>query len=300
MNLAPIILFVYNRREHASQTIHALQKNDLSRDSDLVIFSDAAKNKDAVPKVEEVRAYIRDISGFKSIQILERAENYGLARNIVDGVTTIVNRYGRVIVLEDDIVTSPYFLRYMNDALRIYADDERVISIHGYVYPVKGLLPETFFLRGADCWGWATWKRGWDLFEPDGGKLMQDLKRKKLTRRFDLNGAYPFTRMLDEQIHGKNNSWAIRWYASALSQSKFTLYPGRSLVQNIGTDGSGTHCVDTSFFTTDATTMPIQIERIPVEESSTALGEFERYLKSQHPGLVARACSAMRDVLRRI
>src|SRR5882672_4667784 len=300
MNMAPIILFVYNRREHVSQTIQALQRNDLARDSDLFIFSDAPKNEDAVPMVEEVRTYIRDIGGFKSIQIVERGKNYGLAKNIIDGVTTIVDQYGRVIVLEDDIVISPYFLRYMNDALRVYESEERVISIHGYTYPVKGSLPETFFLRGADCWGWATWKRGWDIFEPDGEKLMHDLERKKLKRRFDLNGAYSFTRMLDEQIHGKNDSWAILWYASALARGKFTLYPGRSLVQNIGTDGSGTHCGDTNFFTTSASTVPIEIERIPVEESSTALREFEAYLRSQYPGLIGRARNVFRGVLSRI
>ena len=201
-------------------------------------------------------------------------------------------------MLEDDIVTSPYFLRYMNDALRVYEDDEDVISIHGYVYPVKGPLPETFFLRGADCWGWATWKRGWDIFEPDGGKLMRDLRRKELRRRFDFNGAYPYTRMLEEQIAEKNSSWAIRWYASALSQGKLTLYPGRSLVQNIGTDGSGTHCANTGFFTTNAATMPIELARIPVKESGRAFEEFGRYLRSQRSGPVARVRGAIRAILR--
>ena len=144
-------------------------------------------------------------------------------------------------MLEDDLLTSPYFLDFMNEGLSIYEEDEKVISIHGYVYPISEKLPETFFLRGADCWGWATWKRGWDLFEPDGGLLLNKLEESKQTEEFDFNRSYPYTQMLKDQINGKTNSWAVRWYASAFLQNKYTLYPGKSLVSNIGGDGSGTN-----------------------------------------------------------
>ena len=186
MTTAPITLFVYNRPWHTQQTVEALQKNALASESDLFIFSEAPKKPEVVHAVQEVRSFIKTISGFKSIRIIERAENMGLANSIIDGVTRICNEHGRVIVLEDDLVTSPFFLRYMNDALNLYEHEESVISIHGYIYPVTGKLSETFFLRGADCWGWATWKRGWELFDPDGKRLLESLKSQNLEREFNF------------------------------------------------------------------------------------------------------------------
>ena len=151
---APITLFVYNRIDHTRQCVEALRKNLLANESALIIFSDAAKDVGSQNSVEEVRSYLKTIRGFTKIEIIERTNNFGLAKSIISGVTYVVNKYGRVIVLEDDLVTSPYFLIYMNKALDIYKNDDMVASIHGYIYPVKKALPETFFLRGADCWGW--------------------------------------------------------------------------------------------------------------------------------------------------
>lgn len=242
-NLAPIALFVYNRPGHTRWTIEALQKNILASDSDLIIFSDGPKDAaGSKQSVLAVRAYLKTIQGFKSVKIMEREKNQGLAKSIIAGVTSVVGEFGKVIILEDDMVSSQYFLQYMNEALGLYEKEDDVISIHGYIYPVKGILPETFFLKGADCWGWATWKRGWDLFEPDGKKLLRELKERNLTKEFDFSGSYPYTKMLKDQIAGRNNSWAIRWYASAFLKNKLTLYPGKSLIYNTGFDGSGTHC----------------------------------------------------------
>jgi GT2 family glycosyltransferase len=167
MELAPIVLFTYNRPVHTKQTIDALLKNTLATDSDIIIFSDYPKTEKVVESVKQTREYLKTIKGFRSIKIIERNENFGLANNIIDGVTTVVNQYGKIIVLEDDLLTSPYFLRYMNEALMLYENEKDVVCIHGYIYPVKQKLPDTFFLRGADCWGWATWKHGWDIFNPD-------------------------------------------------------------------------------------------------------------------------------------
>ena len=186
--VTPIALFVYNRLGHTQRTIEALKQNILAENSGLIIFSDAPKSEAQTDAVQEVRKYIREIEGFQSVTIVEREANLGLARSIIDGVTTIVSKYGRIIVLEDDMVTSQYFLTYMNEALEKYADDERVVSIHGYVYPVKQSLPDAFFLPGADCWGWATWSRGWACFNSDGQFLLDELKRRKLIRAFDFNG----------------------------------------------------------------------------------------------------------------
>ena len=279
MTYSPIALFVYNRPEHTKLTIEALQNNVLATDSDIIIFSDAAKNDEQIKPVYQVRDYLKKVDGFKSISIVEREFNSGLARSIIDGVTSVVNKYGKVIVLEDDLVTSPYFLQYMNDGLDLYEVNEDVASIHGYVYPISG-LPETFFMRGADCWGWATWKNRWATFETDGAKLLDELNRRNLSKRFDFNGAYGFTKMLIDQIVGKNDSWAIRWHASAFLQNKFTLYPRKSLVLNIGHDGSGEHCGVTSVFHSDIERSAINVSTIPVEENDKSFMAFESFFCS--------------------
>ena len=284
--LAPIVLFVYNRQDHTQRTIEALKKNKLANESDLIIFSDAPKSQVQADKVSEVRGYIRQIEGFKSVTVIERETNLGLARSIIDGVTTIVGQYGRIIVLEDDLVTSPYFLTYMNEALEKYKDDDQVVSIHGYLYPVVQPLPEAFFLPGADCWGWATWSRGWACFNSDGQLLLDELKCRKLVQKFDFNGAYAYSKMLEGQIKGTNDSWAIRWYASAFLAGKLTLYPGRSLVHNIGNDDSGTHCGDTKCLDSKLSDIPISLCNILVQISETGRLAFEQFFNQQKIGLM--------------
>lgn len=278
--LAPIALFVYNRPWHTQQTVESLQKNILSLNSDLFIYSDGPKSDAQADLVSQVRQYINHIQGFKSVTIVERAENFGLARSIIDGVTSIIAKHERVIVLEDDMVTSPYFLDFMNAGLNTYAGNSDVASIHGYVYPIEG-LPETFFMRGADCWGWATWRDRWVMFEPDGAELLKRLNERSLTKRFDFNGAYPFIKMLRDQISGANNSWAIRWHASAFLNSKYTLYPGKSLVLNIGNDGSGTHCDITDSLSSDVVMMPVHVTTIPVKENESIFNKFQVYFQDQ-------------------
>jgi hypothetical protein len=300
MVCAPVALFVYNRPWHTRQTVEALLANAKASKTPLYIFSDAPKDIEASKDVAEVRTYIRSIAGFESVTIIEREANFGLARSIIDGVTRLCEQYGRVIVMEDDLVTSPYFLKFMNEGLERYQDDHRVISIHGYVYPVEQALPENFFLRGADCWGWATWKRGWELFDPDGQKLLNELKRQDLTDRFDFDGSYPYTKMLQNQIVGNNNSWAIRWYASAFLKNKLTLYPGRSLVHNIGADGSGTHCSETKDFYSELAKSPVKVGDIAVEESLIARHIFEEFFKRKRPSLLAIVTNKLIGQLRQI
>ncbi|KKP37069.1 MAG: hypothetical protein UR23_C0008G0002 [Candidatus Roizmanbacteria bacterium GW2011_GWA2_32_13] len=295
--LSPIVLFVYNRPEHTQKTVESLQKNFLAEESDLFIFSDGPKNDLDVVKVQEVRNYIKKISGFKSTAISEKDKNLGLANSIISGVTDIVNKFGKIIVLEDDMISSPYFLEFMNEALDIYGNEKKVISIHGYIYPIKNKLkeklPETFFLKGADCWGWATWKRGWNLFEPDGGKLLRELEERNLLHEFDFNGSYPYSNMLRRQIAGQNDSWAIRWYASAFLRDKLTLYPRESLIQNIGLDNSGTHAGNSYLKETALVKEKIEISRIPAEENVTAKKILARYFKSAKPGLIKRIINKM-------
>ena len=220
-NPAPIALFVYKRIENTKQLIESLLKNDLAKDSDIFIFSDSAKNEKDYKEVEKVRGYLRQISRFKKIEIINRKKNLGLANSIISGASEVVKLYGKVIVLEDDLILSPYFLEYMNKGLVMYENVEEVISIHGYIYPLNKLLPETFFLKGADCWGWATWKRGWDLFEHDTRKLLNEIYNRNLENEFDLNGAVNNMKMLKKQVKGEIDSWAIRWHASAFLKNKY-------------------------------------------------------------------------------
>jgi len=280
--LAPVVLFVYNRPDHTRQTVESLQKNTLAGESELFIYSDAPKNDNAIARVQEVREYIKTIRGFRKVNIIEREENYGLANSVIEGVTNIIKEYGRIIVLEDDLVTSPYFLQFMNDALELYEKDHQVACVQGYMFTLKdsASLPETFFVRGADCWGWGTWDRGWRIFEPDGKKLLNELLEKSLSREADFNNTYSFTKMLKLQVEGKNDSWAIRWYMSAFLKGMLTLYPSRSLVSNIGFDLTGTHSGQSSEFCVPLVNERIHVEKMDIRENAAARKQIELFFKS--------------------
>ena len=187
----------------------------------------------------------------------------------------------------------------MNEALNYYEREDRVISIVGYIYPVEG-LPEKFFLKGTDCLGWGTWKRGWDLFEEDGRKLLSELKKHKLTKPFDYNGAYPYTKMLGHQIQGKISSWAIRWHASGFVKGLLTLFPGRSLVMHIGADGSGTNCEVSNHLDVQLSFSPVKIGDIPVVEHEFARKKIQRYMLSLRPPLMIRAKQFLKRVIKRV
>lgn len=290
---APILLFAYARPVHVRRTIEALRCNFLSNLSDLIVFSDGAASLNKQENVDEVRSCLANITGFRSVTIHHRSQNYGLAKSIIEGVTQVLSEYDRLIVLEDDMVTSPYFLTYMNEALERFAEDERIISVHGWRFPTDKVLPEAFFLHGADCWGWGTWARGWRLFNSNGQELLGEIDRRGLRKAFDVNGTYPYSKMLEDQINGFNNSWAIRWYASAFLAGKLTLYPGRSLVHNIGNDSSGTHCGKTDSLDAKLSSTPIDLEHVHVTPSIEGRAAMEDFFRRTQGGLVSR-------VLRRI
>ncbi|HEY4372667.1 MAG TPA: glycosyltransferase family 2 protein [Burkholderiales bacterium] len=294
---APIAFFAYNRPEHTRRTLASLAANPGAADSALYAFSDGPRTADAVTAVAEVRALLRGLQGFSSVEVIERERNYGLAGSIVDGVGRLCASHGRVIVVEDDLLLSPHFLRYMNDGLARYESEPRVASIHGYTYPVDTLLPETFFMRGADCWGWATWARAWAVFEPDAGELLRQLEARKLGADFDFGGAAGNLSMLRNFIAGRNNSWAIRWHASAYLRDMLTLYPGRSLVRNIGHDGSGTHSGAVDAFDAGLTEQPVIVAPIEVAESPAARAAFGRYFRSLRVGLAQRVLRRLRRIL---
>ncbi len=286
MQLAPIVLFVYNRPWHTEQTLNALAANYLANESLLYIYADGPKDNmpaDALESIKQTRDLIKKKTWCRETVIIESDTNKGLANSVIHGVTEVIDKHGKVIVLEDDLVTHPFFLNYMNEYLNTYENDKPVISIHGFMYPVKKAIKSPFFLKGADCWGWATWKRGWDLFEPDAALLLDKLVKENLTKEFNFNNTYNYISLLKEQIAGTIDSWAIRWYASAFLHNKLTLYPPVSLINNIGFDGSGTHkdSLENSY-TNNFKFDCFELERIDTIEDRKAKKQIEAFFSGPY------------------
>lgn len=279
-SFSPIALFVYNRPSHTLLTVEALKKNDFAKQSDLVVFCDAAKTAAQTDAVREVREYVRQIVGFKSVSIVERVTNFGLARSIIDGVTRLCEEYGRVIVLEDDLVTSPYFLQFMNDALDMYEHEDQVMQISGFTYPIERMEEETFFLRLPLCWGWATWNRAWIHFRKSDDVMLKF--DRKMRRAFSFNNTYHFWRQLELNKKGILNTWFVYWYAAVFLRSGLTLYPGKSLVHNIGMDGTGVHLMTTNSYDVELATSAVRVVPILCKESEEAVNLHEKFFKKDY------------------
>jgi len=242
MTSAPIALFAYNRPKHLRKTLDALLANPLAAASELHIFCDAAKKPKHTLDVAAVRSIVRSITGFRKIVIVERESNFGLAKSIAAGVSSLCATHGRVIVLEDDLLVTPGFLRFMNDALVRYQNYPDVYQISGYMYPGNyAAVAETFFLPMTSCWGWATWKRAWSSFNFDLDGLDELKKDANLTNKFNLQDSYDYIGMAEQQKAGKISSWGVCWYFNVFMKGGLVLYPRSSFVQNIGVDSSGTH-----------------------------------------------------------
>jgi len=279
-SLAPVALFVYNRPEHTRRTIDALRANFLAEATQLYVFSDAPRDENSIDAVRHVRDLIADISGFASVTIVNREHNLGLADSIIDGVGMLCERFGRAIVLEDDLQTSPHFLTFMNEGLDTYASDMRVQSICGYMYPVAlSADASSFFLSVPNSWGWATWSDRWCIFDRDGQALLERIQSRGLLRRFNSNGPHSYIRMLKDQIAGRNHSWFIRWHAAGFLQQMLTLYPSHSLVRNIGIDGSGVHCADWKIdpYRVELAAEPIRVDWTSPVEHTANLARLNKY-----------------------
>ncbi len=239
--LAPIAYFTYNRPEHTKISLEALKNNELAPQSKIIIFSDSPKTNQDEKKVDQVRKILNDLNGFKEKTIIIREKNYGLYKNFVTGITDVCNEYNKIIIVEDDNKTSKYFLNFINDGLNMYQNDSEVCAINGWFYPNKTDLKETFFLKGGNTWGWGTWKRAWDKFNPNTDYLIKEIKKRNLVKKFNLNNSFDYLSMLEKRDKNLNESHTIIWKASTFLNNMFSLYPSSSLVENIGFDGSGTH-----------------------------------------------------------
>lgn len=270
--------------------LQALESADLAKDSDVFIYSDGAKNANSIEAVNKVRAIIAEPWQFNNIKIIERERNLGLAQNVISGVTEVISKYGKVIVLEDDLQISKVGLRYFNDALDVYEKEEKVMEISGYMYPVKDAakLPETFFFRVANSWGWATWERAWKKYNPNIDELIADFDQEKI-KRFSIDHTENFWKQVNEYKAGKINSWAIRWYLTLFNNNGLALYPRQSMIQNMGTDGSGTHSDADTMYHVELATQAATYFPQEIEENKDAYEAIKYFYKNRKGSLLARA-----------
>jgi hypothetical protein len=279
--LAPIAIFAYKRPAHTARLLESLRANAEHASSLIYVFLDGPRDDLDRDDVARTRALVRAQAPGHAV-LLERESNSGLAESIIDGVTRLVREHGRVIVLEDDLILSPYALRYFNDALIRYRDVERVMHVAGYMFPVKANLPETFLYREASCWGWATWARAWSRFEPDGRKIRDALLSRGLQREFDVRGSTKYLQMLELQIAGQIDSWAIRWYGSVHVAGGLALHPARALIGNRGFDGTGRHGGETRVYDVQLADRPVRQLTDRIEESEEALEAMIRFRTRLH------------------
>lgn len=293
--LAPVALFVFNRPVHTRRTLEALRQNELSGQTHLYIFCDGCRRgQNDEELVTEVRTVVASEKWCGSVTITAVDDNRGLARSIRDGIDVVLSEHDRVIVLEDDIETSSGFLAFMNDALELYALDERVMNVSGYLPETsyQSRLPETFFVKLMACWGWATWKRAWRLASWDAGELLRDLARRTGgLDEFDMDGTYPYSDQLRLNRDGTLRTWAVFWAASCFLRDGLSLFPGRSLVRNIGLDGSGENCHSGQDEHEDyRLAVRVNVERIPVEESRAGRRYYKAFYQfGRNSSMIRRA-----------
>jgi hypothetical protein len=276
MNPAPVALFIYNRPEHTSRTLEALQQNTLSEKTTLFVFADGPKEnatQEEADNIHRARAIASSATGMAAVHLIFSSHNMGLSQSIINGINHVLEKYDSVIVLEDDIVTHPDFLEFCNQALTTYATDENVYAVSGFSFPLRGKLPPAYFLRTGAVWGWGCWKRSWKHITMDSGKLLSQIEAAGRIKEFNFDDNYDFYDMLKRHHAGLISSWDVCWYGSIFVRNGLTYFPSCSLTINIGMDGSGTHY---SGITSDPVHAAFDI---PVEEI--------RELMNYHPAEIA-------------
>lgn len=279
--LAPIVLFCYNRPHHTLAVLKSLKENDLANKSILYIYADGPKENadfETINSINELRSIIRQENWTKEVHIIEQTKNIGLANSIINGITEIINQYGKIIVLEDDTVPTKGFLRFMNDTLKMYNDDESVMNISGYLYPINldKYAQSSFFSRVAAGWGWATWARAWKHYEPNIDKILHNLENNNLISAFNVDNTHLFFNQLLDNKNNKMYTWGIRWYASWFLNNGYNLFPKTSLIKNIGFDSSGSNCSSTDRFDS-STTDYLTVQRIKIKENRWIRNKLKLY-----------------------
>ena len=242
MAAAPIVIFAYRRPEHLRRTLSSLMQCEGFDSSPVIVYGDGPKTPEEIAGIEATRCLAREMLG-SAAEYHFSDINQGLSRSIIGGVAAVTRRFGRAIVVEDDLLLAPGFLTYMNAALDRYAEDRAVLQVSGYMFNVAEFIErrDALFLPLTVSWGWATWRRAWDTFDAEASDWEKLRGDGGLRRRFNLGGAYDYASMLEDQMAGRTDSWAIRWYWTVFRAGGLVLFPPRSLVDNAGMDGSGTH-----------------------------------------------------------
>ncbi len=296
-DIAPIALFVFNRPVHTLKTLESLYKNTLASESKLYIFCDGPKKNSSaeeLSRIEAVRSLIRKKKWCKEVEIIQRVENFGLEKSLIDGVGDILKKHKKIIVLEDDLVCSVGFLRYMNDSLSLYENEDKVLHVSGYMDMVKDNLPETFFLSLATCWGWGTWERAWSKFTTADASSLIPLVQKAGVEHFNLG--YDHFEMLKRLSKKKNQSWAILWHASIYLQNGLCLHPSLSLIRNIGCDDSGVHCGSEPKYMDQRIAEFISVKKIPLEISNLAENAIIKLNKERR--IISQRQNKMKEVIK--
>lgn len=294
---APIALFVYKRLGHLKRTFDALKANDLALESDLYIFSDGPKGNDDEKEIEEVRSYIKSLNdGFKSIHLHFSEKNIGLASSIVKGVTSLVDKEGFVIVVEDDIVTSKFFLSFMNDSLEKYKDKEDIMHVSGYSFPMQGELPPVFLSQMPFVWGWATWRRAWVHYNDDATALVESIKQVSW-KKFNYDGTFNFTSPLEQNAKGTMKTWAIKWQASIFVNGGLCLTPFPSFTNNIGHDGTGEHYDVSNKYYNKIFSLTLPEKLLNAKESLEGRIAIKQFLKEIKPSVTFLIYDRIRKIL---
>jgi GT2 family glycosyltransferase len=297
---APIIAFVYRRPEHTRQMLNSLSLNPLASSSELFVFSDGPKSDEIAEQVEQVRKLVKGQSGFKSVKLFERSENLGLANNIISGLTQVLEEYGKGIVLEDDIVTSPYFLTFMNEALDHFETEEKVMNVSAYTYPIdKTGIDKPYLLRCISCWGWGTWYRAWRKFEKNEDDLISKFS-KKMIYEFNVEGTSEMFEQVLANKAGKMDTWAVFWYATLFLNKGLTLYPSESLANNIGFDGSGSNTGNSKFYDSKIVESCSNFFPEIIEENSFVLEKHKEFFCQARPTITQKIKRELHAKLREI
>lgn len=278
---SPVLVVGYNRPAHLGRCLKSLSFNSNFSKHPVFIYLDGPSNNQFLSVCEEALTVAQDFAKQNdNVKVFSNSNNFGLGKFVLFSIDNIFSFNDTIIVVEDDLVLSPYFLEFCSWGLKEYANDSSVGSISGFSLPI-GFCKSSYFLRGAECWGWATWKDRWSDFERDGAILLQRLEERKLQRVFDLDYSYQYMHMLDRQVHGSTNSWAIRWHAHNFLRGRLALYPNDSLVINIGNDGSGTNMGLTNSYVSSLAEQRPRMERIIVNEDIIARQKLIEHYKKQ-------------------
>jgi hypothetical protein len=298
---APIALFVYNRLQHTIKTVEAIRQAIGANESDLFIFCDGAKEKDNVflqNEITEVRAFVKSIKGFKTVQIVEQKSNLGLSKSIISGVSHLLENNNAIIILEDDIVVGKDFLNFMNNALLKYENEAQIAGISGYSFPINEKQP--YFSRTGSCWGWATYKIVWDDFIKKRDQLNLDLIAPQEKSLFNVYGNV-YSEMFLQTKQGIIQSWAVEFYLYYFSQKQFFLMPGVNLIANEGFDGSGAHSKKGNFLTDHNPIRSLPESTFPpqIQEEKHIRGKIEKLYRQGYakPSMINSFVNKIKSVL---